>query len=68
MLLTFLMLLGAIPFIKKGGKNLPGELGSGMAFSLAFLLGGGYMLALFHLWRLALLPAVLLLSFPSVPF
>ena len=63
MLLTFLMLLGAIPFIKKGGKNLPGELGSGMAFSLAFLLGGGYMLALFHLWRLALLPAVLLLIF-----
>ena len=62
MLLTFLMILGAIPFIRKGGKFLPGELGGGMAFSLAFLLGGGYFLALFHLWNyIFLLPFILLL-------
>ena len=54
MLLTILMLTGSLPFIRKGGRNLPGELGSGMAFSLAFLLGGGYFLAQFHLWHLTI--------------
>ena len=54
MLLTFLMCTGALPFIRKGGRALPGELGFGMAFTLAFLLGGGYFLAQFHLWHLTI--------------
>ena len=66
MLLTILMLIGAVPFIRKGGRDLPGELGFGMAFSLAFLLGGGYFLALSHLWNLTVFLPVVLLVFAII--
>ena len=46
MLLIFSMIFGAFPFCRGRKNNFAGELGFGMACSLAFFTGGGYILFL----------------------